>query len=149
MGFERIESVRAAPPRAVPDGGARWFVLLSPRRNLRTETARYYAKLILSRSLAHRLAIPAQMDCVAVALFFGTGPDAGKIAVQVDGDGDFFARKRRDGCRVVTLSAATCDGLFALTAGLRFDIPDVPVTMATGRDLLAVIALPAAALAED
>lgn len=149
MGFERIENVKPAPTGKVPDGGARWAVRQLTVAPARGGGVRQYIKLTLSPGLVRKLAMPPQFETTPVALLFGTGTDAGKIAVQVDGKGDFAAKMARDGSRSVTLSAATCDGMFALTEKFSCDVVDVPVTMAQGQPPLAVIALPDAALAED
>lgn len=64
-------------------------------------------------------------DQAAVRLLFGSGGDAGKIAISVDHDtGNFIARRDKVGRWVLTINAASADGLFALDFP-AFTVPHV------------------------
>lgn len=147
MGFERIENSKpSAKIGAVPTDGLRWTVMFIKARygNLT------FIRLTLGETLVQRLAMAKTLEKVPVALLFGTGADAGKLALHVDATGDFAAHKRKGGeRRTITLDATTSEGLFNLEPGTSCDFAAVAVQSRPNAAPMAIINLPEKLLAGD
>lgn len=107
MGWETIENVKppAATKPTVPPHG----VVVSSRAVL--NGLRYIAVRIgADLARAAKFHLPQQQ----VRLMFGSGADAGKIAVAVDMGGGFLAKKQKSGAYQITINRAAADGLFNL-----------------------------------
>ncbi len=113
MAFEEIDCVSPVMPLdGVPRDGIRFLPRkLGSRRNPGEFTR--YIELTIGKGLATRLHLQGERS--AMRLLFGTGEDAGKIAMTVDRTaGKFVVKARKNGTWTVTINAATADGLFAL-----------------------------------
>ncbi len=113
MAWDSIENVKPVNPSvAVPDLGIRVTARSLKSRGKASEPTRYI-RLTLGVGLAKRLSL--LNDVAGVRLLFGTGGDAGKIAISVDATtGNFQAKRDKAGRYAVTINAATAQGRFAL-----------------------------------
>ncbi len=112
MAFENIDCIKpVAVKNPVPLDG----VTVSPRvLNLKKQgrTIRFI-RLVIGSALARKLSLVQEV--VNVRLLFGTGSDAGKIAISVDNAaGKFAAKRAKNGTYSLTINEDTADGLFAM-----------------------------------
>lgn len=108
MGWEAIENVKPVYSKSsVPADG----VLVKTRRAMNDIR---FIEVKVGGVLAKRARFHA--DEHKIRLLFGTGPDAGKIAVSLDQqNGTFLARKgRRNDVYTLTINRAAAEGLFSL-----------------------------------
>jgi len=72
----------------------------------------HYIAICIGKDLARavKFAVPLQK----VRLMFGTGEDAGKIAVAADEAGRFEARAQKNGSYTLSVNPASAEGLFRL-----------------------------------
>jgi hypothetical protein len=116
MAFEDIEFVGKPPaikPPAVPDAGVRVIASKIGQKGVsgKGQFVRF-VRIEVSKGLA--AACGLEQPAHFVRLAFGTDQDAGLVRVLLDGNGGFVARYlKRQKCYGITLSAATCEGLFA------------------------------------
>lgn len=110
MSFEEI-TPHVEAKHGIPADG---IMITARRLMLRNKSFTQYIKISIGSGLALRLSLKLEQH--RVRLLFGTGPDAGKIKLSVDNEAGKFRAKRRKnaGNYIVTLSADTADGLFAL-----------------------------------
>lgn len=127
MSWESIENVKKTNSSlTVPSDGIRVTACALTTRG--KEPARYI-KIVIGADLAKRLAIGVgggkAGDQAALRLLFGSGSDAGRIAISVDHEtGNFIAKRDKIGRYALTINAASADGLFALTFP-AFSVPHV------------------------
>ena len=112
MAFETIDCIGAASAAStkVPEDG----VCVTARKlGQRGGGHARYLRLVVGAALAK--AISLQQEHHTLRLLLGTGPDAGKLQISVDNAGGTFVAKRdKQGRYVITINAATADGLFAM-----------------------------------
>lgn len=145
MAWDSIDNVKpTAASVPVPDLGVR----VSPRTlGVKGGLVRYL-RITLGAGLAKKLSLVA--ETAGVRLLFGTGADAGKIAISVDATtGNFQAKRDKVGRYALTINAATAAGRF----GLDFPAFTVPMVEAVrpenGQPPRAVFKLSPAMLAVD
>lgn len=115
MPFEDIECVKpvAASALAVPDDGVRVAARVMGNRRGEKVNLHRYIRIGIGAKLAKAISL-VQPEC-RVRLLFGTGSDAGFVQVSVDNTaGKFLAKRGKKGDYVLTVNAATADGLFSL-----------------------------------
>jgi hypothetical protein len=113
MAWETIEAVKPQSASAVacPDDGVK---VTSRSLGTRGGGVARYISLTIGAKLARGIALGAPEH--KLRLMFGTGDDAGKIAVSVDQEaGRFLAKRNKRGGYALTINAATAEGLFSLT----------------------------------
>lgn len=112
MAWETIEVVKPKVPGsgACPGDGVKICARsLGTRGGGRVR----YIHVTIGAELARSIALNQPEHRLLV--LFGTGDDAGKIAVAVDGQiGRFLAKRNKSGAYAFAINAATADGLFAL-----------------------------------
>lgn len=114
MAWDAIDNLKLGNPSvAVPDMGVRVAArALKLRKGGGTGVTRYI-RVTLGAGLAKKLSMLT--EAIGVRLLFGTGSDAGKIAISVDATtGNFLAKRDKAGRYALTINAASADGLFAL-----------------------------------
>lgn len=147
MAFELIENCRKPVTAldAIPPEGVR----VRPRKLTvgKHKTPAQWIQLQLGAKLAKALCLTGEN--VGVALAFGTGKDAGKIAVGVHVKaGQFVAKRDRNGCYSISISEPTADGLFSLDFPL-FAVVEADIQHEQGRAPLAIFKASDAMLAVD
>lgn len=110
MGWEVIENVKpSGKPDAVPPAGVR----VASRGCL---GGKRYIALIVGRDLARSMGMA--VEHYPVRLMFGSGSDAGKIAVALGPDNDrsggFRAKLQKSGNYLITISQASAEGLLSV-----------------------------------
>ena len=113
MAWESIQAIKPQAPSsaACPDDGVK---VMSRSLGTRSGGVARYISLTIGPKLAKGIALAS--DQHSLRLLFGTGDDAGKIAVAVDHqEGKFLAKRNKSGAYVTTINAATAAGLFSLT----------------------------------
>ncbi len=110
MSWESISNI--APPKAakVPPKGVAVTV-----RKLGTRSGAMvrYIRIAIGPALSKSLCLMPEEINMALAL--GGGEHAGMIGLSVDAQtGGFRAKRTKDGCYVLTVNAASADGLFSL-----------------------------------
>lgn len=144
MGFETIENYKATAAPKMPPAGVR---VTSRGAGLRDGKKVRFISIAIGAALAKKLVLTGER--IGVALAFGNGRDAGKIRISVDAaGGGFSARRNKRGNYVLTISAATAAGLFALDFP-PFAVPEVEVVHETNRPPAAIFAASAPMLAVE
>lgn len=148
MPFEAI--VNIAPPKtskiAVPADG----VLVRGRKIefKRGKRPAHWIEILIGPQLAQKLCID-KLELCRLQIMFGTGVDAGKIAITLDAKHGFEATRTKTGNHRVTVNQHSCAGLFALSFD-TFTVPAVRVEHAHAKPPLAVFKASEAMLkAED
>ena len=110
MAFEEVEFIGPAPIDAVPNGGIR----VKPRTFKSKHGVKHWIEITIGEHLSRKICLSKPKHGMRV--LFGTGEDAGKIAVAVDDEkGRFSAKKAKSSGRyVLSIGAASAEGLFAL-----------------------------------
>ena len=149
MAWDAIENKKPVNPNvAVPDMGVRIAARALNVIRGGAPGATRYIRLTLGAGLAKKLSLLT--DTVGVRLLFGTGGDAGKIAISVDATtGNFQAKRDKVGRYALTINAATARGRFALEFP-AFNVTNVEaVRPENGQPPRAVIRVSPAMLAVD
>lgn len=134
MAFDDIERVGPKKVQTVPENGVR----VSSRHAQGRGKPTRYISIQIGGGLAKKMVLLGEET--ALRLQFGSGRDAGKIAMSVDvTSGPFPARKQRSGAYHLTINAASAEGLFALEFP-PFTVAEVEVVHRQGVPPMAVFA---------
>ena len=110
MGFEKLDNVKPPSAGDVPADGL--YVKCRKLTHSKTGNVARWIAVKMGPALCKKLCL-INPD-VNLSVMFGTGNDAGKIAVSVDmNDGSFQAKRDAKGGYGFTINAATADGLFS------------------------------------
>lgn len=105
MTWENIEAVGKVAADGTPPMGV--------RVNTRSLVGgQRWIAIVVGKDLAKASAF--HMEKQKVRVLFGTGVDAGKIAVAVDQSGDFVATRRRSGEYLISINGKSAKGRFCL-----------------------------------
>lgn len=120
MSWESIENVKPAKISVTvpPDGVRVRAQALNVGRKGAQKSTRYI-RITVGAELAKKLALGPGGgkvgDQAMVRILFGSGSDAGRIAISVDHDtGNFVAKRDKIGRYTLTINSATAAGRFAL-----------------------------------
>lgn len=143
MPFEDIELVGTAPAASVPPRGVRVSSRAAAARGVPTR----YIAIELGADLGKKLVLLG--DETRLRLQFGTGRDAGRIAVSADvSAGLFRAKKQKSGHWKTTVNARSAEGLFTLNFP-GFTVAEAEIVSLPGKCPVAVFACSAEMLAVE
>lgn len=145
MPWEMIENVRpTAAKAALPANGV---ALRCRAIAFEKKRPAKWIELRIGPGLAEQLMLRPGTDH-RLALFFGSGDRAGKLAVAIDAtNGGFMAKQKKDGSWTASVNEQSCEGLFALDFAPIVLVAEV--RHETGQPPKAIIDLPDAMLADD
>jgi len=145
MAWEKIENVRPSNAKNVcPSDG----ITIRPRSiNFTDKKKARWIEITLGKALAEKLVLRLDMQPVAIAI--GSGGNAGMVGIQVDGEGDFLAkRSKTTGQYRVTIPAESAADLFSLDFP-GFALPGVGVEHQHNQPPMAVFTPPPVFFAQD
>ncbi|WIW88982.1 hypothetical protein K3M67_03090 [Sphingobium sp. V4] len=110
MSWETITNIAPAKAAAIPPMGVG---VACRKLGTRKRGEVRYIRITIAPALAAKLCL--RTDKIGLRLALGSGPHAGKIALSVDAsNGNFMAKKVKDGGYFLTINAASAAGLFSL-----------------------------------
>lgn len=129
MAWENIDNVKSATAAAsCPVDGV---AVRARALNFKGKRPARWIEITIGQALARDLRLPSDRGECNVRLLFGTGADAGRIAISADqAGGRFAARKTRRGDWRISIGATAAGGLFSLAfepftrAGLEATRPE-------------------------
>lgn len=134
MAFETIERVGPAVSAkgGVPADGVRVNVRKAAARGVPVS----YIAVQIGPELAKAMCLNPEE--IALDLALGNGKDAGHVGLSVNtADGGFIAKRKKSGDYLLTINAASAEGLFSLDFAV-FSVPGVSVREAMGKPPMAV-----------
>lgn len=144
MAFEDIECIAGtAPAQTVPSDGVR----VSSRKAAGRGSETRYIRVQIGAGLAKALCLLGEQTALRVQ--FGSGRDAGKVAVSVNvSSGAFAAKRDKQGRYAFTVNSRSADGLFALDFP-AFTVSPVDLVHDKGSSPVAIFAASEAMLAVE
>lgn len=111
MSWEPIDNIAPAKAASIPPKG----VAVAVRTlGLKSGGKVRYIRMVVGPLLAKSLCLITPE--IGMRLALGGGEHAGQVALSVDNThGNFRAKRAKDGSYVLTINAASADGLFSLT----------------------------------